>query len=261
MKKLLATIVAALSLFSAVGPAAAKDENLNADFVTLEKSYIPPLFFTSAKAMGPTMASMKDYKANWAAFKDTYYNYRPDYANWQKYFDDIDAAIKTADAIVANAAVNKDPAMLPPAHDALEQARLTMLELRPRNGFPKFITDKMTVFHEPMEVIVLSVKGLTLDQVTPEFKEQLRAEYAVALKAWNAVERCPVDADEWFLTEAQSMALNKYMASTRSNMDNLGAALDADDNANIVKYGFALKAPFVEAYKIFGNFSKYVPAQ
>lgn len=260
LKKLLLTLLAVSVLtISLTTLASAKDDKLEHDLIVLEKSYIPPLFFTSAMAMTPSVNSMRDLKINWARFKAEYFTYKPDFANWQTYFYDIDAAIAEADAIITNAAKLKNPALLPPAHDSLEKVRMVMLDLRGRNGFPKFITDKMTKYHEPMETIVLSVKGLAPAQITPELKEQLKLNLQHAWKTWSDVEKCPVDQTAWMLTDMQMTQYSSYLTMARSALESFSRAMDADDAAGIIKYGVGIKAPFVEAYKTFGNFAMYLP--
>ena len=258
MKKFFDVLSILAIMLALATTAFAKDEVLENAFVKVDKAYIPPLFFTSAMAMGSTVASMNAYKAAWAEFKTNYYDYKPDYANWQTYFDTVDAANLKADGIIKAAFAANNPQLLPPAHDALEVVRETMLELREHNGFSKFITDKQTLFHEPMEAIVLSLKGLTPLQVTEELKAALRAELPLAMKTWSDIEKCPVDAEQWLLTAAQTTAYYGYLVAERTRLEAFQTALDADDNLLIIQTGMALKPVFVESYKIFGSFSLYV---
>lgn len=250
------------------GIALAKDEVLEADMVALEKAYITPLFFTSAQVPA-TFPSMAEYKSAWVNFSGKYYEYRPDYANWQIYFDQISGAVAEAEVIVNAAKATCTPGVpmspstcnlstLPKAHDALEAARMTMLELRPKNGFPKFITDKMTVFHEPMETMVLSLKGKTPGSLDSTLLLELEAHLAEAEKAWGDVEKCPVDPSLWGFSVAQMNRFYALVADERARLDAFKASLAAGDQAEIISKGMALKPQFVEAYKMFGNFAKYM---
>ena len=75
--------------------ASAKDEVLLQDMVQLEKSYIPPLFFTNQPdKLQAARKGLLLLRSSWNGFKASYYDYRPDYANWQAYFDDIEYAIQ-----------------------------------------------------------------------------------------------------------------------------------------------------------------------
>ena len=57
--------------------------------VNLEKTYIPALFFTNqVDKLLPAQKALKLLRGEWNLFKASYYDYRPDYANWQIYFDE-----------------------------------------------------------------------------------------------------------------------------------------------------------------------------
>jgi hypothetical protein len=261
MKKFLAVLVAvAVGCVMMTGVSLAKDEALEKDLAILEKSYIPPLFYTSAPAMDPSVKGMVIYKAKWNAFKAEYYFYKPDYANWQRYFDEMQWAIDAADAIVLRSKATGRPADLPLAHDELEKVRLAMLELRPKNGFPKFVTDKLTVYHEPMEFIVLSLKGKTPDQLTDELLAEVTAALPEAQKAWSDVVKCPVDQQLWNLTDAQMATYANNLTLESANLDAFAAALASGDKGAILRAGSptALKAPFVTCYTTFGDYTPFV---
>ncbi len=260
MKRILGVLlVLACSVLLMAGTAAAKDGALERDMVVLEKTYIPPLFFTSAMNLQASVASMKVFKASWAEFSGKYYFYKPDYANWQKYFDEIEWAVQAADDIVQSAVRTGSVTILPQAHEELEAVRMVMLELRPKNGFPKFITDKLTIFHEPMEHIVLSVKGKT----PADIDDALLAELAVTLKhankAWDDVVKCPFDASLWALQPVQVVNYYAFQAKESAALENFAAALESGDKARIIQAGMAVKPNFVECYKTFGNFAMFAP--
>ena len=243
-------------------PAMAKDLILEQDFVTLEKIYIPTLFFTSGMKLPVAVPAMADYQAEWNSFKDKYYFYRSDAVNWQNYFDQIDWAINSAADIVSAAKQNSDPNALLLARDELNKVRMVMLELRPKNGFPKFITDKFTAFHGPMEHIVLAVKGKKAEDLTDEMITELVADLTAALpvaeKAWDNIEKCPIDPELWGLNGLQMADYYTHVAIERQALKNFSAALDSGDTALILQTGFAIKPNFVEAKKTFGDFTKYL---
>ena len=79
-------IVCVLGVVS--GVASAKDEVLLQDMAQLEKTYIPPLFFTNQPdKLQAARKGMLLLRSAWNGFKASYYDYRSDYANWQAYFD------------------------------------------------------------------------------------------------------------------------------------------------------------------------------
>jgi len=249
MKKIVGFILATFMLVGLMsGVAMAKDEELMQDFVTLEQSYIPPLFFTNMGQELPSKASMNIFLGKWQAFSSKYYDYKPDYANWQSYFDQMDYAIQDAKGIIFGGGVLTD------AHEALEAVRATMLQLRPLNGFPKFIADKMTIFHDPMEHIVLTLKFATAP--TPELLAEMAATLVLAEKAWSDVEKCPVDAGLWGFTPQEMMQYYGMLAQERAALDAFAAAMASGNFQMIKQTGtLPLKGPFVKAYTFFGDYS------
>lgn len=249
MKKVLAVVVMA-ALCAMALPAGAQDEVLLQDMANLEKAYIPPLFYTSAQQLAPSVKSMNIYKAEWRAFANAYYNYRPDEANWKNYFDLVERAIQEADAIVASGQ------NLTLAHDALEHVRLTMRQLRIRNGFPKFSPDTLTAFHDPMEAIVLSVKGKTPDQIDDALIASLYDLLSSALFLWDKVEKCPLDPILWHFTDTQTSNYYQYLLSERTALEAFETALNSGDKAAIIAKGVAIKPTFVNTYTLFGDFAR-----
>lgn len=239
------------------GVASAKDEVLLQEMVNLEKTYIPPLFFTNQpdKVQAANKA-MKLLRAEWNGFKQAYYDYKPDYANWQRYFDDIEFAIQDAEAVVASVTA-ENPQTLVLAHEALEGVRATMLSLRPQNGFPKFITDKLTIYHDPMEHIVISLKT---QPMSAALIEEVKATYVVAEKAWSDVEKCPVDPGMWGFSTDKMQQYYDLVVRERAALDRLAEALESGDPMAIKMAGtLALKQPFVETYILFGDMAPFTP--
>ncbi|MDT8419942.1 MAG: hypothetical protein RQ754_05890 [Desulfuromonadales bacterium] len=247
MKKIVGFMLAALMVVGLMGGVAmAQDEELMQDFVNLEKVYIPPLFFTNQGPdyIAPAQMTMNKLIKEWNAFYTKYYDYKPDYANWQSYFDAIDTAIKDAATKIDGT---------PAAHEVLEAVRATMLDLRPKNGFPKFITDKMTIYHDPMEHIVLTLKNATAP--TPELMAELALTLEETQKAWSDVEKCPVDAGLWGFSVQQMNMYYNMLQAERDALDAFAAAFAAGNFPLMKQTGtLALKGPFVQAYKFFGAF-------
>lgn len=251
-------LAAAAALALAALSAHARDEQLVFDMCVLEKAYIDPLFFTSNQSFPKTAASFPAFKRAWAAFSATYRSYRPDETNWKVHFDAVERAIAEAEAIVvaAQPACSPTPTapcpQLVPAHDALEAVRLELLELRSHNGYPRFITDKLTAYHGPMEAMVLTVKGLTAAQITDELIAALSESFHEAAFLWDAVERTPID-DAWGFTATQRATIAARIAGERSALDAFGRALATADRANIPALGVALKQAFVPVYTSFAG--------
>jgi len=255
-KKLLGVLlIAVCALGLLAGTASAKDEVLLQDMIALEKVYIPALFFTNQPdKLLPAKKALQMYRGAWNQFKATYADYRPDYANWGVYFEDIEYALQDAEAVVASV-TPENPETLVLAHEALEGVRATMLILRPLNGFPKFITDKMTQFHDPMEQIVIALKT---QPMSPELIAEVEATFVVTMKAWDEVEKCPVDAGLWGFSVEKMLAYYAKIAEEAAALDNLTAALESGDPVAIKMAGtLAIKEPFVQAYTMFGDFTPF----
>jgi len=252
---LLLAMVCVLGLL--VGSASAKDEVLLQDMVSLEKVYIPALFFTNQPdKLLPAKKALQLYRGAWNQFNATYADYRPDYANWGVYFENIEYALQDAEAVVASV-TPENPASLVLAHEALEGVRATMLSLRPLNGFPKFITDKMTQFHDPMEHIVISLKT---QPMSPELIAEVEATFVETMKAWSEVEKCPVDAGLWGFSVEKMMGYYAKISEEATALDNLAVALESGDPVAIkMACTLAIKEPFVQAYTMFGDFTPFMP--
>lgn len=233
-----------LGLFANV--ASAKDEVLLQEMVNLEKAYIPVLFYTSQpEKVAEAKQAMTAFRNDWNLFFQHYYDYKPDYVNWLSYFMDIDSAVREANDHLTTATI-ENPFPMTLAHDALERIRITMLSLRPNNGFSKFITDKMTVYHEPMKQIVVLLKTET---VTPTLIEEVRALHVEADKAWSAVEKCPVDPGMWGFDTEQMQGFYFQIFKVRTALNYLSYALESGDPALIQTAGTdSFKRSFVSNY-------------
>lgn len=250
MKKFVQVIVSCLVLaLCTVGVASAQDEALESAFAGLDQALIPALFVTSAGNQQLSEASMTLLNNKWVAFRQNYGDYRPDYANWGSYVDGIETDLAEANSIVFSGA-----APVVDAHEALEGIRVILIDFRAKNGFPKFATDKTTLYHEPMEVIALTVKGKTPLTLTNEAVALVAATLPEALKAWEVVEKCPVDPALWGFTPAQMVTFYNYIAAERQALDLLQAALESGNKQTIIATGMGIKQNFVPVYTFFGDF-------
>lgn len=234
------------------GQVFAKDLALEQAMVDLEKTYIPPLFQTNME-MPATPKSMGIFTKQWNQFKATYADYRSDYMSWGAYFEDMQDAIDRANAIVMTGSNFKQ------AHEELEAVRSTMLKLRSENGFPKFITDKMTAFHDPMEHVVLTILG-NHNNLTDELLAAVDVTFGEALKAWDNVEKCPVDAGMWGFTPEQMTQYFMMLQQEKAALDAYAQILASRNLDMIVAKAKSIKGPFVTAYTFFGDFSPFQPA-
>ncbi|OGW35527.1 MAG: hypothetical protein A2X58_00775 [Nitrospirae bacterium GWC2_56_14] len=236
--------------------ASAKDKDLVQAMADFDKAYIPPMFFTSSNSKPLSVKSMAICKSEWEKFTGAYYDYRPNYANWQSYFVTINEAVAEADVIVTSCALNPSCTDVVPAHEPLELVRLTMRELRTHNGFPKFNTDALTAFHEPMEAIVLTVKGKTPDMIDEATIAALYAHLDEAFFLWRKVEKCPLDPELWHFTDQQVTDYYTYLFQERLALTTFKDALDSGNKLAIIQTGVGVKPTFVKAYTLFGDFAR-----
>ncbi|MCB1877440.1 MAG: hypothetical protein KDH88_15820 [Chromatiales bacterium] len=226
------------------GTAIAKDKDLLSAMVDLERAYIPALFLTGAENEALAPAAMDAYVATWLQFYADYGNYRPSYRNWKSYLDEINFHVEMASELVI------EGALLEAHEEHMELIRKIMRDFRGSNGFPKFITDRMTDFHSLMGQIIEIVKG-TIGSAEIATLYDL---YKDASKAWSKVEKNPVDQELWQLSDEKLMQLKMFIHAERMALDAFEAAL-ATGNADVIRAtGLAIKPPQVQAYLLFGNF-------
>lgn len=268
MNFLKVTMIAALALS---GVAQAKDRDFMADMVAMEKSYINPLFYTSNMNPPKAKASYEAFVKVWDAFYAEYRTYRPSEKNWIARFDAMDAAVKGPKEIILKAAAlfaAGDPSckvatttptvtfacpILVGAHDILEAVRFELWDLRAHNGFPRFITDRLTAYHDPMEAIVLTFKGRPLPTISAEELAAVGEYLDEAIYLWTLVEKAPIDAALWGFSDAAMVEIEKRIAAEGAMLETLAAFYDAGDFVSLAANAMALKQAFVPVYTAFAG--------
>jgi len=254
-------VVAALALTGAA--AQAKDGVLMADMATLDKAYINPLFFTSNMNPAKAKTAMDAFVVAWQAFAAEYGDYRPSRVNWASHFDVVEQSIAAARPLIDGAfaafkagdgacALGACPVLVS-AHDALEPVRYELRDLRIHNGFPKFITDELTAFHDPMEAIVLTFKGRALADISAEELAAVGGYFDEAIFLWSAVEATPIDAEAWGFGPAQVQAIADRIALESGTLQSLAALYDARAFGELGAKALSLKANFVPVYTSFAG--------
>lgn len=269
MNFLKVTMVAALALSSVT--VQAKDEQFLADMVAMEKSYVNPLFYTSNMNPPKAKASYEAFVEVWDAFYAEYRTYRPSEKNWIARLDAMDAAVKGPKAIILQAAklfaagdasckvATTTPTVtfacpsLVGAHDILEAVRYELWELRDHNGFPRFVTDALTAYHDPMEAIVLTFKGRPLPTISAEELAAVGEYLDEAIYLWTLVEKAPIDADLWGFSDAAMEVIAARKAAEAAMLEKLAAFFDAGDFAGLAANSMALKQAFVPVYTAFAG--------
>jgi hypothetical protein len=210
---------------------------------SLDQAYIPVLALTSQNDANNSLKAMDNLLAKWDAFNRTYYGAMPKDAGWTSDFDRVNATISSAKLLITQG-------NLTGAHTELEQFRITMLDLRTRNHIDYFI-DNLTLFHEPMETIVLAAQNRAPSDVDTG---TIREEYPVAVMAWDKVKSSEIDATLFNLNETQLAKIRSLINNETTALDTLGNALKTNDNASIGNASIAIKGPFSILFSAFGKF-------
>ncbi len=121
------------------------------DAATLEKSYVPALFYSNLTAASAGLTADAENTLSrtatlWTNYKSAYGSY----LDWSAYFGSVDANISTASDYYAG--IVTYPADLTPAHLELEAIRDTWSTMRTSNGISYFF-DNVTAAHHAMEPV------------------------------------------------------------------------------------------------------------
>lgn len=243
---LLATTAAPL-LSRPTAAAPALPTYLTADMVTLDRAYIAALALTSQEKPEPSRKAMAILVPTWQAFQVKYIGANPADAQWRLDFDAVNGMIARADEIVTTGAD------LVAAHDELEGVRITLMELRERNGIAYYV-DALTRYHEPMEAIVLAGKGKTPETLTAADLETIQAHLGEAEALWRQIQAAPFDAALFGFAPERQAALQQQVAAESEALARLRAALEAGDTAAIIQRAVAIKPAFATLFMLFGDF-------
>jgi hypothetical protein len=224
--------------------------DIRQDMVKLDKVYIAALALTSQGKVAESRKAVGDLKQSWQGFRDRYYNASPRDSQWKQDFDDVNGMVNEAAKIVASDRKVTD------AHEALEHVREVLMKLRLRNRIDYFI-DRLTAFHEPMEVIVLAGKDKSEDTLTEADIGRIRKMLPQAEQAWQRVTVTTLDANDYMLTPAQADDARKLMTLETASLATLKDALAASDKARIAQAAVAIKPNFAKLFMIFGDFKPY----
>ncbi|MGW8246791.1 MAG: hypothetical protein ACWGOV_01665 [Acidiferrobacterales bacterium] len=233
------------TLFLALSAPLAKADIVK-DMVHLDQVYIPVLAMTSDEKLQPARAAMKSLKPVWQSFNHKYGTYGDD-PNWETDMDKIGARIDAAGKIIARGTRLKD------AHEELEHVRMIFLNMRDRNAIDYFI-DYLTRFHEPMEEIVLTVKGKTPDKLSASDIDRIKHVLPRAMLLWDATSAAKFDPAVYEFNKKQTEALRGLIKNEQQALANLDDALKANDKKKIIAAGVAIKPNFAKVFKSFGRF-------
>jgi hypothetical protein len=218
--------------------------------VKLDKSDIAALALTSQGKVAESRKAMEILSESWKGFKQRYYDANPGDSQWKKDFDAADHMIAEASQIVASDRKVTD------AHEALEEIRMVMMKLRARNGIEYFV-DRLTAFHEPMEVIVLAAKDKTPETLADADIQRIRNMLPEAEELWKHVVAGDLDGPTYQLDASQLERARKLIQTEQQALAALKSALAAGDKQDIIKAAVGVKPNFAALFMTFGDFAPF----
>jgi hypothetical protein len=227
------------------------------DSVALDAVYIPALSLTTVKpgdaaAADKARAAMQRLDARWPALRaallqDLSGGTPAQSAAARKTLSQVDASLAASRKAVA---ANNFAA----AHTALEAVRIDLMKLRVARGVDYFM-DRLTAFHEPMEVLALAGSSTLPQDLTPARRAAMEEAFAQARALWRSIEQHLPNPPAYGLNEARLAQFNKGVADVTAALARLSDALRGADNAALLKAAAAIKPPFARTFTAFGQYN------
>jgi hypothetical protein len=220
--------------------------------VQFDALYIPLLSLTSAAQSNPgavpkTVAAATRLRERWPALKSALAANPPSpatRAEWRQALTAVERQLAKSDAAVAQADWKS-------SHNALEEVRIDLMKVRQAAGFDYFV-DRLTAYHEPMEVLALAGANGKPEKLDAAQRAQLEKAFAESSARWRAVEQNLPDARVYHLTPAREAQLRKGLVDEAAAMSRLSDALRGSDDAALLKAAGAIKPPFSRVFTAFG---------
>ena len=246
MKNRILFSVLIIALVSVSG--CSKNDQLLRDFAKFDRTYIAVLFLTNVEKPNPSKKAIEKLKTEWNIFKEKYYVYNKEDFQWSKDFDNVEQSIMQADKIISSGR------KLVKAHEILENVRYTFIKTRRRNNIDYYI-DYLTDFHEPMEHIVLRVKGKTPKTLKANDIKFIEKNLPEALKLWDALLDANFNQDLFLFNDEKVTKMHGIIQAETKTLEELKSAINNKSNkANLIKKTVGIKKNFALLFKQFGDF-------
>lgn len=224
------------------------------DSVALDAVYIPALALTSAAQSDASVAdkaraAMQRLDARWPALRTSLQ------ASLAATPAQAAAARKTIAAVESHIAGGRTAVAkgdFKGAHDALEEVRIDLMKARTARGVDYFV-DRLTAYHEPMEVIALAGLQLKPQDLTPAKKAEIEKAFAEARALWRGIEQNLPRPADYGLDAARASQFEKGVADETAALTRLSDALRGGDAAALLKAAQAIKPPFARTFTAFGQ--------
>ena len=223
----------------------AKTDSLVKDMVAFDRQYIAALALTSQEKLKPSTQAMARLLPLWKSFNYKHRNMVKKDADWKKDMNKIDYYIHAANKIVSSGK------HLIYAHNELEHVRVIMLNARVRNHIEYFI-DHLTRFHEPMETLVLTVKGKSASDISSDTIAKMKSEVQTAKTLWQKVVQAPLDKHLFGFSDEKVNMVKGYQLKETEALAKLETALAGGNNNIIISAGLAIKPSFAKMFMLFG---------
>jgi len=238
-------VVAALGLIYV--EMAEREAQLVQSMVSLDKRYIPALALTSAQKLEPSRKAMTRLLEEWESFRESHKGMQKQDSAWQADMERIEQLFLSAQKQLAT------DGELHNAHEELEQVRVILLGVRERNGIDYFV-DHLTRFHEPMEQIVMQVKGKSPTQLNAQDVAALQQQLGMASTLWQMVITTPVDKNLYGFSAQKMKQIDGLMREEKAALVHLQGALELGSNEKIIQAALGVKPAFAQMFKLFGDF-------
>ncbi len=214
------------------------------DVFRFNEFYKKALVFSSKKDLEATRANLEKAISAWSEIRDTYSSAIPaSYSSDSEFLE----VLSFVDERLARAMEKVEAGEIEEAHEALEPIRETLFELRQRNGVDYF-GDRITKFHEPMEVVYTIGVSKTPETLTPESIKIIEEKLPELVKYLDEIEaNKPSD-----LSEEKSELFDQIVSAERESLNELERALESGDKAEILKACQGIKPNYAKLYLNFG---------
>ncbi len=223
-----------------------RDDGLINEMAMLDRAYVPALVLTASDdETGDAVMAVKNFKLEWLIFKARVLSARKD---WGGALGEVEGLVMRADGDI-NAGDGGG------AHEALKGVRQVMLRRRRAAGieyFPDYLTD----FHGVMEEILVAVEGKAPGSFGEADLRRLRRDLHRAAHRWEKVRTAGFDKRVFGLGAAEEREFKRRVEEESAALEALRAALKRGDEAGIIEAAGGLAPPFLNAFKLFGDFSR-----
>lgn len=223
-------------------------KNVLPGMVKFDRAYIPALSLTYDADTVRSKAALADLTKESQVFLQKYRSWVRASPQRQADMNRVTEQVKRASLLVESGA-------LAGAHDALEQVRNVMLDMRRREGI-EYLPDYLTEFHHIMERLVSATDGRSALTLSPAALDSITADYAEVRQAWTSVMSAGIDAKVHGFDSEKLAAVKAHIQAVSDALDRLGAALDAHDRTAVVKAVAEVKSEFAALYKQFGDYGQ-----